>query len=145
MTQPNPTPDILTDDAVSLLASVAAQLQDWAAKLNKPTQAELRGIQSGLLDVANDLQGKIEQRSPLECRAMPRIVAQDLAEAIRGCSEAGYFDDDVKSRLDDFGIELHGSDGVRRSPLLLMFTDEDVESTGGIQDLIRKAAGLPVE
>lgn len=141
MTQP-PNSDIFTPDAVNLLSSVAGQLKDWAGNLKQPRAADLRGIVSGLLDVADDLETKIERRSPLQCTALARIAAGDLAEAIRGCSEAGYFDDDVKLQLEALAEDLDDSTGVRRPPLLLTFNDEDIESTGRVQTLIRKAAGL---
>ncbi len=121
--------------------TLAEQLLDWSQGLLTATAGDLRGIAAGMKEVAQDLQTRTITGT--DCHAIPRVAVGDLAAAIRGCCEAGYFDDDVKHHLGQLAEDLHGPNGPRRAALVLVPTDEACQSAGDVQDLIRKAAGLP--
>lgn len=72
--------------------------------------------------------------------SLPLAALRDLEATVRGASEAGYYDDAVKGVLDKLVEHLHHA--KPGDPFFLHVTDEALESTGLVAELVRRAAGI---
>jgi len=131
-------PAVFLTGAYAIAPALAALLRRYRKTFgNWPSHRELADEADALLRIADD-NATPETNPP--SYTLPVVALRDMLGAVRGASEAGYFDDEVKAHLDAFAeaARILGPGDA----LTLHATAERIKSTGGVQDAIRKAANL---